>query len=137
MIRGRYDAAAEFLTRASDAYGAYGSQTSRWYEWNVRALSARLALRRGAHAEALVGADEMIAAGAPMSDVLQASLIGADALMADSRLAEAGQRLATAAEKLDPASAPAMWGEFLRLRGGRCMRSKVPLRTRTTTSRRA
>lgn len=117
LIRGQYDTAAEFLSRASDAYGAYGKQTSRWYEWNMRTLSARLALRRGAHAEALAGADDMIAAGAPTVDALQALLIAADALMADGRLAEAGQRLTTAAEGLDPASAPATWGEFLRLRG--------------------
>src|SRR6478735_1023148 len=31
MIRGNYDAAADFLSRASEAYGAYGA--SRWYEW--------------------------------------------------------------------------------------------------------
>jgi tetratricopeptide (TPR) repeat protein len=46
MIRGNYDTAADFLARASDAYGAYGRQTSRWYEWSVRVLGARLALRR-------------------------------------------------------------------------------------------
>src|SRR4029077_3922941 len=46
LMRGRYETASDFLTRASDAYGAYGRQTSRWYEWSVRALGARLALRR-------------------------------------------------------------------------------------------
>ena len=30
----------------TDAYGAYGRQTSRWYEWSVRVISARLAIRR-------------------------------------------------------------------------------------------
>lgn len=117
LIRGRYDVAADFLSRASDAYGAYGRQTSRWYEWSVRALSARLALRRGAHQEALAQADEMIEAGAPRFDALQASLIAADALMADRRLVEAGRRLALAGEGLDADSAAAAWGEYLRLRG--------------------
>ena len=47
LIRGRYDTASDFLGRASEAYGAYGRQTSQWYEWSVRVLGARLALRRG------------------------------------------------------------------------------------------
>ena len=29
------------------AYGAYGAQTSSWYEWSIRVLEARLAARRG------------------------------------------------------------------------------------------
>src|SRR5438105_12780320 len=53
LIRGRYDTAADFLVRASDAYGAYGRQTSGWYEWSVRVLGARLALRRGMPDEAV------------------------------------------------------------------------------------
>src|SRR5262249_11250174 len=47
LIRGRYDTASDFLTRATEAYGAYGRQTSHWYEWSMRVLRARLALRRG------------------------------------------------------------------------------------------
>jgi len=117
LIRGRYDSAADFLARASDAYGAYGRQTSRWYEWSVRVLSARLALRSGAHTEALARADEMLGAGAPAFDALQATLIAADALITGGRLEDAARRLATAAEGLDAASAPATWGEYLRLRG--------------------
>jgi hydrogenase-4 transcriptional activator len=117
LIRGTYDAATEFLGRAGEAYGAWGRQTSRWYEWSVRVLGARLALRRGAHAEALERADAMVADGAPPLDALQATLIAAEALLADGRVEEAGQRLATAADALDPRSAPAAWGEFLRLRG--------------------
>src|SRR4029078_13456906 len=30
LIRGRYDTASEFLVQASDAFGAYGRQTSQW-----------------------------------------------------------------------------------------------------------
>jgi len=48
LIRGRYEVASEFLGRAGEAYGAYGRQTSQWYEWSVRVLGARLALRQGA-----------------------------------------------------------------------------------------
>jgi DNA-binding NtrC family response regulator/tetratricopeptide (TPR) repeat protein len=117
LIRGQYDTASEFLGRASDAYGAYGRETSQWYEWSVRVLGARLALRKGALDEAVVRADEILRAGAPPFDALQATLIAAEALTAGDRLAESELRLATAADALDPKSAPATWGEYLRLRG--------------------
>jgi DNA-binding NtrC family response regulator/tetratricopeptide (TPR) repeat protein len=117
LIRGRYETASQFLAEASDAYGAYGRQTSQWYEWSVRALSARLALRRGDLAEAVARADEIRQAGAPPLDALQATLIAAEALTAANRLDEARQRLAAAADVLDPKAAPAAWGEYLRLRG--------------------
>jgi hydrogenase-4 transcriptional activator len=117
MIRGRYDTASEFLNRAGDAYGAYGRETSQWYEWSVRVLGARLALRRGALDDAVARADDILRAGAPPFDALQATLIAAEALTAADRLDETEQRLATAAEALDPTTAPAAWGEYLRLRG--------------------
>jgi DNA-binding NtrC family response regulator/tetratricopeptide (TPR) repeat protein len=117
LIRGRYDVASEFLGRASEAYGAYGRQTSHWYEWSVRVLGARLALRQGQWDQALSRADDMLAAGAPPFDALQATLIAAEALTAAGRLTDAEQRLAAAADGLDPRVAPATWGEYLRLRG--------------------
>jgi len=117
LIRGRYDTASEFLGRAGDAYGAYGRETSQWYEWSVRVLGARLALRRGAVDEAVGRADEILQAGAPPFDALQATLIAAEALTSADRLAESEQRLSIAADALDPKSAPATWGEYLRLRG--------------------
>ncbi|OFW30608.1 MAG: hypothetical protein A3G76_11110 [Acidobacteria bacterium RIFCSPLOWO2_12_FULL_65_11] len=117
LMRGRYDAASDFLGRASDAYGAYGRETSRWYEWSVRVLGARLALRRGALDEAVAKADEILQAGAPPFDALQATLIAAEALTLARRLPEAEQRLTAAADVLDPKAAPAAWGEYLRLRG--------------------
>src|SRR5438309_6486910 len=123
LIRGRYDTASDFLGRAGEAYGAYGRQTSRWYEWSVRVLGARLALRRGAAEDAVHLADEILGAGAPPSDALQATLIAAEALIAADRLADAEQRLATAADALDPKIAPAAWGEYLRLRGAYQARS--------------
>ncbi len=117
LIRGRYDTASEFLGRASEAYGAYGRQTSQWYEWSVRVLSARLALRRGELDAAVAQSNEIRQAGAPPLDALQATLIAAEALAIGNRLDEARQRLAAAADALDPKVAPAAWGEFLRLRG--------------------
>src|SRR5499433_318569 len=117
LIRGRYDTASDFLQRAGDAYGAYGRQTSKWYEWSVRVLSARLALRRAALDEAVARVDEILQAGAPPFDALQATLIAAEALTAANRLTEAEQRLQSAADALDPKVAPAAWGEYLRLRG--------------------
>jgi hydrogenase-4 transcriptional activator len=118
MIRGTYETAAEYLTRAGDAYGAFGRQTSQWYEWSVRVLGARLAMRRGDLEDAVARSDEILHAGAPPFDALQATLIAAEALTSAGRLPEAEQRLAAAAEALDPKVAPAAWGEYLRLRGG-------------------
>src|SRR5262249_12002430 len=117
LMRGKYDTASDFLARAGDAYGKYGGQTSRWYEWSVRVLGARLALRRGLLDEALTLTDDILRAGAPPLDTLQAMLIGTEALIAADRLAEAEQRLGAAADALDPKTAPAAWGGFLRLRG--------------------
>src|SRR5581483_3757868 len=91
LIRGRYETASDFLGRASEAYGAYGRQTSQWYEWSVRVLGARLALRRGALDEAVARADEIRHAGAPPVDALQATLIAAEALVGADRLDEADQ----------------------------------------------
>jgi DNA-binding NtrC family response regulator/tetratricopeptide (TPR) repeat protein len=117
LIRGRYDTASDYLGRAGEAYGAYGRQTSRWYEWSVRVLGAKLALRRGSAHEAVALADEILGADAPPFEALQATLIAAEALITADRLAEAEQRLAAAADALDPKSAPSAWGEYLRLRG--------------------
>jgi DNA-binding NtrC family response regulator/tetratricopeptide (TPR) repeat protein len=117
LIQGRYDAAREALEHARETYGAYGRQTSHWYDWSVRVLLARLALRRGASDEAMTLADETIDAGAPPLDALQATLIAAEALATGGRLDQAETRLARAAEQLDPRSAPATWAEYLRLRG--------------------
>ena len=117
LIRGRYDTASDFLGRASEAFGAYGRETSQWYEWSVRVLGARLALRRAALDEAVSRVDEILQAGAPPSDALQATLIAAEALIAAGRLPQAELRLAAAADTIDPKVAPAAWGEYLRLRG--------------------
>jgi DNA-binding NtrC family response regulator/tetratricopeptide (TPR) repeat protein len=117
LIRGGYDLSSEYLGRASEAYGAYGRQTSQWYEWSVRILSARLAMKRGDLDEAVRLADEILEAGAPPFEALQATLIAAEALTAGNRLVEAERRLSAASDNLDPRTTPAAWGEYLRLRG--------------------
>jgi hydrogenase-4 transcriptional activator len=126
LIRGRYETASDFLGRASEAYGAYGRQTSQWYEWSVRVLGARLALRRGALDEAVSRAEQIVQAGAPPFDSLQAMLIAVEALTLANRLPEAEARLATAGDALDPRDAPAAWGEYLRLRGALHAKNKDP-----------
>src|SRR5499427_8617286 len=92
LMRGRYETANDFLGRASEAYGAYGRQTSQWYEWSVRVLSARLALRRGDLDAAVTQSDEIRQAGAPPLDALQATLIAAEALTGANKLEAAQQR---------------------------------------------
>jgi DNA-binding NtrC family response regulator/tetratricopeptide (TPR) repeat protein len=117
LIRGTYDMSSEYLARARDSYGAYGRQTSQWYEWSVRVLEARLALRRMQYEEAIGLGGAILAEGAPPFDALQATLIVTESLIASGRLAEASQRLAKVTDDLDPQIAPAAWGEYLRLRG--------------------
>ena len=117
LIHGNYDASRDALERARDSYGAYGRQASQWYDWSVRVLLARLAVRRGALVEAVTLADETVAAGAPAFDALQATLIAGEACAAAGHLDDAEARLKTVAEQLVPRSAPATWAEYLRLRG--------------------
>jgi hydrogenase-4 transcriptional activator len=118
LMRGDYEHAAEYLQRAAEAYGAYGRQTSRWYEWSVRVISARLAIRRGDPDAALTIADEIARSpAAPPAEALQGELIAIEALVAADRLDEAEHRLAQVESRLDPRSTPGAWGEFLRLRG--------------------
>jgi hydrogenase-4 transcriptional activator len=118
LMRGDYERAAEYLQRAADAYGAYGRQTSRWYEWSVRVISARLAIRRGTLDEALSVADEIARSpAAPPAEALQGELIAIEALLTADRLDEAEHRMGQAESRLDPRSTPGAWGEFLRLRG--------------------
>jgi hydrogenase-4 transcriptional activator len=117
LVRGEYDAAERFLKQAGEAYGGYGERASRWYEWSVRLLTARLALRRGLGAEALRLADSLIdTSGVPPADVIQASLIAAEALASDGDAAGAERRLAAVSKRLDPRATPGAWGEYLRLR---------------------
>jgi DNA-binding NtrC family response regulator/tetratricopeptide (TPR) repeat protein len=118
LMRGDYEHAAEYLQRAAEAYGAYGRQTSRWYEWSVKVISARLAIGRGAPDSALTLADEIARSpAAPPAEALQGELIAIEALLAAERLDEGEHRLGQVESRLDPRSTPGSWGEFLRLRG--------------------
>jgi DNA-binding NtrC family response regulator/tetratricopeptide (TPR) repeat protein len=117
LIRGDYDAAERYLKQAGDAYGGYGQRASRWYEWSVRLLTARVALRRGLRRDALALADALIdTTGVPPADLIQAHLIAAEALAGDGDAIAAERRLALVSEHLDPRATPGAWGEYLRLR---------------------
>ena len=116
LMRGEYQAAADYLRQAGDAYGSYGAQTGLWYEWSIRVLEAKLAARRGANDEALRLANE-IAAKAPPAEAIQADLIACEALIAAGRMHEADTRLGNIVPRIDARVMPGAWGEFLRLRG--------------------
>lgn len=118
IIRGEYDAAQASLEQASDAYGEYGLQASRWYQWSLRVLEARLALRRGEIDRAASLGDEIAQSpAAPAPYAVQGELIAAEALLAGDRVQEAATRLAGTAGRLRPRELPGTWGELLRLRG--------------------
>jgi len=118
LMRGDYEHAAEYLRQAAEAYGAYGRNTSRWYEWSLRVISARLATRRGKPDEALAIADEIAkSTNAPPAETTEAELIAAEALLSADRNDEAEHRLTKVESRLDPRTTPGAWGEFLRLRG--------------------
>ena len=118
LMRGSYERAGEYLRLASEAYGAYGTQTMRWYEWSLKVLGVKLAIRREAFDEALSMADELAAApGVPPSESIQADLAASEALVAAGRIEDAARRLQACEDRLDPQGAPGNWGEFLRIRG--------------------
>ena len=118
VIRGEYEAADRCLQKAREAYGEYGSQTSRWYQWSPRMLEARLALRRGQPGPAVALASDVAKAlDAPVPFVLQAELIAVEALLASNLVEEAQRRLDAVAGRISPAAMSGTWGEFLRLRG--------------------
>ena len=116
LIRGQHDAASRSLAKARDAYGE--TLASRWYQWSVRALEARLALRRGDAARAVdLASDVARSDDAPVGYALQAELITIEALLALDRLDEAQQRLEVLSSHMQPAAMSGTWGEFLRVRG--------------------
>jgi hydrogenase-4 transcriptional activator len=118
LMRGSYERAGEYLRLASEAYGAYGTHTMRWYEWSLKVLAVKLAIRRGAYEDALAMADELAAAaGVPPSEATQADLAASEALLAAGRIDQADRRLHGCEDRLDPRGAPGNWGEFLRIRG--------------------
>jgi DNA-binding NtrC family response regulator/tetratricopeptide (TPR) repeat protein len=118
LMRGSYERAGEYLRQASEAYGAYGTQTMRWYEWSLKVLGVKLAIRRGEYNEAVEMAEELARTpGVPPAEALQADLAACEALVAAGRISAAEERLDSCEGRLDPRTAPATWGEFLRIRG--------------------
>jgi DNA-binding NtrC family response regulator/tetratricopeptide (TPR) repeat protein len=127
LMRGSYERAGEYLRQASEAYGAYGTQTMRWYEWSLKVLGVKLAIRRAEYNEAVAMAEELVqTAGVPPAEALQAELAACEALVAADRIGAAEQRLESCEGRLDPRTAPATWGEFLRIRGAVHERSNRP-----------
>jgi len=118
LIQGAYDEASQCLRSAAEAYGEYGQQANRWYQWSLRVLEARLALRRGQADQARTLAESIAGAPtAPSAYALQGELISAEATLAAGRMSEAAERLASIGGRLRPPETPGSWAEFLRLRG--------------------
>jgi hydrogenase-4 transcriptional activator len=118
LIRGEHEAAGRCLQKAHDAYGEYGSQTARWYQWSLRVLEARVALRRGQPGPAVALASDVArSVDAPPTYCLQAELIAVEALLASNLVEEAQQRLDAITDRISPSAMSGPWGEFLRLRG--------------------
>jgi DNA-binding NtrC family response regulator/tetratricopeptide (TPR) repeat protein len=118
LIRGEYESAERCLHKAREAYGEYGSQTARWYQWSLLVLEARVALRRGEPGPAVALASDVAKSpDAPPAYELQAELIAVDALLASNLNDEAQRRLDGIAGRVNPVTMSGTWGEFLRLRG--------------------
>ena len=116
LIRGEHDDVSRSLGRARQAYGE--TRASGWYQWSVRVLDARAALRRGDAARALTLCTEVLgAADAPGAYALQAELTAIEALLAVGRITEAQARLDAVETRIQPGAMSGTWGEFLRLRG--------------------
>jgi DNA-binding NtrC family response regulator/tetratricopeptide (TPR) repeat protein len=121
LLRGSYERASEYLKLAGEAYGPFG----RWYEWSLKVLAVRVAIRRGAYAEARQMADALTAApDLPPTEAIQAELARCEALIADGRLDDAAARLQDCEGRFDPRTSPSNWGEFLRIRGAVHERSR-------------
>jgi DNA-binding NtrC family response regulator/tetratricopeptide (TPR) repeat protein len=118
LIRGELEEAARAIDRAKEAYGEYGAQTTRWYDWGLRVLEARLTLRRGRAREALaMGNDIASMEGIPAVYAILAELIAIEALLASGACGECQERLESIALRIQPGTMGGTWGEFLRLRG--------------------
>ncbi len=116
LIRGAHEAASRSLQKARETYGE--TRASRWYQWSVRVLEARLALRRADPSRALGLANDVAQSGdVPRAYALQAELTAIEALLALERTDDARERLDHVAGRLHPGAMTSTWGEFLRMRG--------------------
>jgi len=118
LLRGDYEGADEHLRAALAAFGAYGRNTGGWYAWSLRTIAARVAIRRGTPDEGLAIADELARSPAtPSTEVLEAELIGIEALLRARRIDDMLARLRHTGQHLNRDAAPARWAEFQRLLG--------------------
>lgn len=118
LMRGSYEEAEEHLRHAFEAYGTLGGQAMRWYEWSLRVLGVKLAIRRGDYDRAIQMVQALTeTSGVPPMEVTRAELAACEALVAADRIDEAAARLQHTEGHLDPRAAPGIWGEFLRIRG--------------------
>jgi tetratricopeptide (TPR) repeat protein len=118
LLRGDYEGADEHLRAALAAFGAYGRNTGTWYSWSLRTIAARIAIRRGDATGAVAIADDLSRSpSTPPNEVLEAQLIGIEALLTAARVDEALARLRHAGQHLDPTAAPTRAAEFQRLMG--------------------
>jgi hydrogenase-4 transcriptional activator len=118
LIRGEHEAVSRCLQKAHEAYGDKTANASRWYQWSLSVLEARLALRRSEPARALaLACDVADSPEAPAGYALQAELIAIEALLAADRHEESRERLEAVAPRVQPGGMTGVWGEFLRLRG--------------------
>jgi DNA-binding NtrC family response regulator/tetratricopeptide (TPR) repeat protein len=118
LIRGEYDEVSRCLHKAREAYGDTGVHATRWYQWSLRVLEARLALRKGNYEPAIqLATGVTVAPDVPAGYALQAELIAAEGLLASRRVEESRSRLDAIADRVHPGTMSGVWGEFLRLRG--------------------
>ena len=118
LIRGEYEPANRYLQKAREAYGENDLPGTRWYQWSLHLLGARLALRRGDHGPSVSLASGIARAPeAPPAYALQAELIVVEALLASGLTESAQEHLDRIADRIQPGAMSGTWGEFLRLRG--------------------
>ncbi len=119
LLTGAYNEAERSLTHARDAFRDSGTRTSRWYEWSLKVLAARLALRRGRHADAHAQATTMLAeSGIPPVEAVQARLIAAESAVALGQTAVAQAQVAACEAVVNADATPGLWAELLRVRAG-------------------
>ncbi|MEO7272595.1 MAG: sigma 54-interacting transcriptional regulator [Vicinamibacterales bacterium] len=118
LIRGEYEAAHRSLQKAREAYGEQETAASRWYQWSLHVLVARLALRKGEHGPAVSLASAIARSPeAPPAYALQSELISVEALLASNLTQPAQEQLDLLATRVPPGAMSGTWGELLRLRG--------------------
>jgi DNA-binding NtrC family response regulator/tetratricopeptide (TPR) repeat protein len=118
LIRGNHEEAGRCLQRSREAYGESGAHSHRWYQWSVRVLEGRVALRGGRPQEALAIANDITQAeDVPSNYAAQAELVAAEGLLALGQHEAAEARLEAVSAGIQAGGMTGVWGECLRLRG--------------------